>query len=308
MLTHNTLILDGGMGRELHRMGAPFRQPEWSALALSDGPDYVQKAHEAFIKAGAHVITANSYAIVPYHIGEERFHTHGEALAATAGALGRAALNASQPHASALAGSLPPTAGSYRPDLFDAERAHIILSTLIKGLSPFVDLWLAETQSSIVEAETARRCIDPTDTRPFWVSFTLDDTHIPDVIAGHHAVTLRSGERLDDAIQAMLALKIDGILFNCSDPRIMEHALTHAHTLIQRTPSASRVRLGVYANAFISHNHGADEEANEAISTLDEALTPERYASFAHTWVRSGASIIGGCCGIGPEHIAALPR
>jgi S-methylmethionine-dependent homocysteine/selenocysteine methylase len=32
-------ILDGGMGRELSRIGAPFRQPEWSALALMDGPE-----------------------------------------------------------------------------------------------------------------------------------------------------------------------------------------------------------------------------------------------------------------------------
>ena len=31
-------ILDGGMGRELKRMGAPFQQPEWSALALLEGP------------------------------------------------------------------------------------------------------------------------------------------------------------------------------------------------------------------------------------------------------------------------------
>ena len=35
-----TTILDGGMGRELQRLGAPFRQPEWSALALMEGPEF----------------------------------------------------------------------------------------------------------------------------------------------------------------------------------------------------------------------------------------------------------------------------
>ena len=35
------IILDGGLGRELKAMGAPFRQPEWSALALMEGPDFV---------------------------------------------------------------------------------------------------------------------------------------------------------------------------------------------------------------------------------------------------------------------------
>ncbi|MEI6403377.1 MAG: homocysteine S-methyltransferase family protein, partial [Actinomycetota bacterium] len=45
-------VLDGGMGRELMRIGAPFRQPEWSALALFDGPDWVVQAHTNFIEAG----------------------------------------------------------------------------------------------------------------------------------------------------------------------------------------------------------------------------------------------------------------
>ena len=65
------VILDGGMGRELQRSGAPFRQPEWSALALSEAPEAVVGVHAAFIGAGAQVITSNSYAVVPFHIGEE---------------------------------------------------------------------------------------------------------------------------------------------------------------------------------------------------------------------------------------------
>ena len=67
------MLLDGGMGRELNRMGAPFRQPEWSALALLEGPDFVRRAHLAFINAGAEIITTNSYAVVPFHIGDDRF-------------------------------------------------------------------------------------------------------------------------------------------------------------------------------------------------------------------------------------------
>ena len=44
----NFTILDGGMGRELHRMGAPFKQPEWSALALMLAPDTVSQAHRRY--------------------------------------------------------------------------------------------------------------------------------------------------------------------------------------------------------------------------------------------------------------------
>jgi len=73
MAAVRTVILDGGMGRELQRRGAPFRQPEWSALALSEAPQAVEAVHAAYIQSGANVITSNSYAVVPFHIGEARF-------------------------------------------------------------------------------------------------------------------------------------------------------------------------------------------------------------------------------------------
>ena len=86
-MTARPTVLDGGMGRELMRIGAPFRQPEWSALALTEGPDRVVEAHRNFIAAGAEVITTNAYAVVPFHIGADRFDAEGLALARTAGHL-----------------------------------------------------------------------------------------------------------------------------------------------------------------------------------------------------------------------------
>ena len=90
------LILDGGMGRELKRMGAPFRQPEWSALALLDasGHAYVRAAHDAFARSGARVLTTNSYAVCPFHIGADVFASRGCELAALAGRLARGAADA----------------------------------------------------------------------------------------------------------------------------------------------------------------------------------------------------------------------
>ena len=85
-----TILLDGGMGRQLARMGAPFRQPEWSALALMEAPATVAEAHGQFIAAGAEVITTNSYALVPFHIGEERFAKDGARLVDLCGRLARA--------------------------------------------------------------------------------------------------------------------------------------------------------------------------------------------------------------------------
>src|SRR6185295_8298215 len=172
-MTSTFTLLDGGMGRELHRMGAPFKQPEWSALALMLAPDAVSQAHRRFVDAGAEVITTNSYALVPFHIGDAKFAAEGQRLADLAGRMARKATEgAKQPVR--VAGSLPPLFGSYRPDLFDEAEAPALISPLIDGLSPHVDLWLAETQSSLAEAHVART-IRAYYKPPFCAAFTLDD-------------------------------------------------------------------------------------------------------------------------------------
>lgn len=301
-MTTTFTILDGGMGRELLRAGAPFRQPEWSALALMLAPDTVRAAHARFIAAGAEVVTTNSYALVPFHIGEAKFKAEGRALADLAGRLAREAADEA-PHKVRLAGSLPPLFGSYRPDLFDAARAPEIIRPLIEGLAPHVDLWLAETQGSLAEVRFARRAVRemlPGDARPFWASFTLDDEN-----EDLSRPKLRSGECVAMAVGAALDLGIDAILFNCSQPEIMAGAVDAAQAVrvARQDGAAARTQIGVYANAFPPQR---EEAANEDLSEIRADLTPDRYAAFARDWARLGADLIGGCCGIGPEHIAAL--
>ena len=79
------VIMDGGMGRELERLGAPFKLPLWSADALMKAPDCVHTAHENFINSGAELIITNSYACVPFHLGEEMYQRSGVDLASQAG-------------------------------------------------------------------------------------------------------------------------------------------------------------------------------------------------------------------------------
>ncbi|MCA7994836.1 homocysteine S-methyltransferase family protein [Burkholderia cepacia] len=292
---HDITVLDGGMGRELARMGAPFRQPEWSALALMEAPHYVGLAHDAFVAAGADVITANSYAVVPFHIGDERFRRDGAALAALAGQLARqAADRAGRPVR--VAGSLPPTGGSYRPDLFDAPRADAILATLVDGLDPYVDLWLAETQSLTDEIGAVRRALGE-NPKPLWVSFTLRD----DVEAGATPV-LRSGQTLDEAIDAAVSARATALLFNCSQPEAMGAAIETVQRTLARMGTS--LVIGAYANAFPPQR--ADARANEELHGLRGDIDPPGYARWAEQWLALGAQIVGGCCGIGPDHIAAL--
>lgn len=313
-------ILDGGMGRELLRIGAPFRQPEWSALALLEAPEFVSRVHESYVAAGARVITSNSYALVPYHLGEERFTARAGELADLAGRLGRAAADRGGVR---LAGSLPPACGSYRPDLFREDEAARILAPLVAGLSPHVDLWLAETQGGIREGRAAKAAIDEYaaakaavdahaggtgDPRPFWLSFTLDDEDPQAVADGRRPPVLRSGESVTAAARAARDLGARALLFNCSHAGVMAAAVREAAAAFADLPPEQRPQIGVYANAFAPLPAGQKDEANETVSTLRDDLDPPDYLAFARQWQDAGASIIGGCCGIGPEHIAALTR
>jgi S-methylmethionine-dependent homocysteine/selenocysteine methylase len=288
-------ILDGGMGRELQRSGAPFRQPEWSALALIEAPETVEAVHRAYARAGAQVITANSYALVPFHIGEARFAAEGLALADRAGAVARAA--AEDFPGVKVAGSLPPVCGSYRPDLFDSDVAAPLLAVLIEGLAPHVDLWLAETLSALDEARAVVSQLKG-DPRPLWLSFTLADGPGDRAAPGQ----LRSGENVEAALQLAHAAGAAALLFNCSQPEVMQHAVERAR--IEAMRLGAKLQLGVYANAFPPQKE--DAAANEGLSPLRDDLSPYGYLGWAERWIAAGATIIGGCCGIGPEHITAI--
>ncbi|MGO9935986.1 MAG: homocysteine S-methyltransferase family protein [Steroidobacteraceae bacterium] len=291
-------VLDGGTGRELLRMGAPFRQPEWSAWALMAAPVFVARVHEAFIVAGADVITTNSYAIVPFHIGAERFERDGLRLAALAGRLGRESADAESSRV-LVAGCLPPICGSYRAEWFDPVFARPILARLVEGLRPYVDHWQAETLSRIEEAELVREVIGQ-DAKPLWLSFTLRD----DEEAGSLEPRLRSGQRAFDAVAAAARLGAQAVLFNCSQPEVMGDAVSLARQWVSAHSDSTSLRIGVYANAFAVVRKEA--QANSELNEIRSDLTPQGYLAWVNDWIHRGADIVGGCCGIGPEHIRAI--
>ena len=289
--THTPMVLDGGMGRELLRIGAPFRQPEWSALALWEGPEWVVQAHTNFIEAGAEMVTTNSYALVPFHIGEERFAEEGQQLADLSGRLARQAADAAG-HPVMVAGSLPPLFGSYRPDLFVEADAQRIIDPLVAGLAPHVDLWLGETLGSIIEARTVRAALDRAgSTLPLWISYTLDD---------HQAGTLRSGEPVDEAVRVALDLGAVAVLFNCCPAETITDALAIAGPL-----AAGRARTGGYANRFVAA-HAEETGANSGLARFRDDLDATAYGEFVERWLAAGATLVGGCCGMDPSHIARI--
>lgn len=292
-MSHIT-ILDGGLGRELARVGAPFKQPEWSALALYEAPPAVTQVHQSFIESGAEVIATNSYAVVPFHIGETRFQADGFTLAALAGKLAKQAVENSGKSAK-VAGSLPPLFGSYRFDLFQADQVEKVAKPLIDGLSPYVDFWLFETQSNSQEPLSVIPLL-PKDKREIWVSFTLQDEEPSEIPC------LRSGESVENAVKAVIAQGAKAVLFNCCQPEVIEQAIQVAKSVI----GEQEIQIGAYANAFPPQPK--DATANDGLDEIREDLDPNAYLSWAKKWINAGATIVGGCCGITPAHIRVLAQ
>lgn len=294
-------LLDGGMGKELRRIGAPFRQPEWSALALMEAPELVVRAHTNFIEAGAQMIITNNYAVVPYHLGDDVIAARGSELTALAGSLARQAADAA-PQNVLVAGSLPPLFASYEPDKFDPLRAPALYQMIVDALDPSVDLWLTETLSTVAEVHATTAAVAARGSgKPIWVSFALPDAWVDDVI------TLRSGETIDDIVAAIEthADVVEAVLFNCSLPEQIGPALEALTAALDRRQLD--VRVGGYANAFPEARHDG-YQANEVILERREDLTATRYADVVGEWIEQGATIVGGCCDMYPEHIAELAK
>ncbi len=154
------------MSRELIRLGAPFRQTEWSALALIEAPDVVQQVHAEFAAAGADILTTNSYAWVPFHIGEDRFMNDGEDLVKLAGRLAKKAADDEMSKSGRkilVACSLPPIFGRCEPALFEKENVQNYLRVYFHDFSPYVDIWLGETLGLIAEAQAVEKAVKGTD-------------------------------------------------------------------------------------------------------------------------------------------------
>ena len=167
-------LLDGGMGRELRNRGVPIPDTIWSANALLVAKDTVLQIHKDYIEAGADIITTNTYGVIKSDLKKEGIEDKFVELNRLAGKLAITASRSSE-EGVAVAASLPPLRGSYRPDLvgkFDElvplyrEQAEI--------LEPYCDLFLCETMSLGEEARAAATAASEFG-RPVWVSFTLPE-------------------------------------------------------------------------------------------------------------------------------------
>jgi S-methylmethionine-dependent homocysteine/selenocysteine methylase len=282
-------LLDGAMGTELRERGATvpdYRSSIWSAMALVREPDLVRQVHCDYIRAGADVVTANNYAVVPKLLERESMTHRLEELTRTACRLARDARELCDRPGVRVAGSLPPLDTTYRPDLVPSEaELYTGYLQIARILVEEADLAIAETLTTVREAVAAARAAAEVGL-PLWVSWNLC----------LDAPVLRGGERLAEAAAAVARLPVEGLMVNCVPTGLVSPAITELRSATERP-------LGAYANACEA------APSQEALDTCTVGgLTPEEYAAASERWVAAGATFIGGCCDTSPAYISALAR
>lgn len=290
------VLLDGGMGQELIHRGVPETSPLWSAQALLDSPALVLDVHRDYVAAGADVLITNTYGTNGNRLREYGLGERVAELNQLAGSLARqAADEVARPIL--VAGSLPPLNGSYQPEnILPFEEMRALYVEMAGYLIGHVDALVAETMSSAEEARAAAEAMTEVaaDTgKGVWIAWTLRDDD---------SARLRSGESIVEAIRHLDGLPVEALLFNCSAPE----ALTAAMPALAGVPERADRPFGGYANGFIEIP--ADWSFTDGVQHLGarQDLDPPAYLHHTQHWFEAGARLLGGCCEVGPQHIAAL--
>lgn len=279
------VILDGAMGTELERRGVPMHDATWSAAALATHPDVVREVHEDYIKAGADVIITNTFAAARHVLEPAGMGARLRELNVRAVALAKAARENVADGPVFIAGSVSTFTAhydySYEPQ---AERATANYREQAKVLAESgVDVIVLEMMRDIEQTTYALEAAVATGL-PVWIGFSCKTT-------AEGTVVLWDGDHtLAEALEQVSPL----------GPSLV----SIMHTLTEDTSPALREVSGRWAGPVGAYpHHGEFIMPNwQFIDTI----SPEDFSAEAQGWLEMGAQLIGGCCGIGPEHIRLL--
>jgi S-methylmethionine-dependent homocysteine/selenocysteine methylase len=290
----DVVIIDGGTGTQLQAEGVAMDDEVWSARANLQQHGVVQRVHEAYIRAGAEVIIANTFAagraaLEPAGLGDRVADANRNAVAAAL----RAREAAADGRAVAVAGSMSvfcaavmdgqtgtgPAAADRFPSLADyREQAGLLVEA-------GVDLIALELMEAPGYGRAALQAAAETGL-PVWLGVSA--VRLDDGTLGTDPV-LGEGDSFADLVREL------------ADPALAAVTLMHAKPDV--TLEAVDIIRAVFAGPIGVYAESGSWTAPEWVF---DGLTPDEYLQEAIAWVDRGVQLIGGCCGIGPEHIRVL--
>lgn len=290
-----TLLLDGGLASRLEACGHDLSTRLWSAALLRDDPEAIIQAHLDFLEAGADCLVSASY-----QASQAGFMTLGmtafeaDRLIASSVALARTArdrfLRKARPgrRRPLVAASCGPW-GAVQADGSEYQGRYGVAAETLRTFhyhrlpvldEAGADLIACETLPDHVEAQVLHGLLKLVET-PAWVSFSCkDERHL------HDGTPLRDMASLFADHPRVVAIGI-----NCTDPALV-------------TPLIAEVRAGAPDKAVVVYpNSGERYDAVDKCWT--GTATTADWAQDALAWRNAGARLVGGCCRVGPDDIAA---
>ena len=284
------IILDGATSTELQRRGVPMSADTWSGLAAITHPDILRELHVAYLRAGAEVIIANTYATAPQHVAAAGYGDRAREINVRSAELALEAREAAADGPAWVAGSLSLMAPGFLSSNRQAPIEHA------EGLRRQAE-WLAEAGVDLLVLEMLRdiewsvAAVDAALSAglPVWSGFSCvaDD-------GGALMTQGRVGEPVpfEDALRAVTGRG--------------ETLVAVMHSEIDDTgPGLECARRVCEAPLGAWPNCGTIEPPDWQFTNV---ATPESFADVAARWVEAGVKVVGGCCGLGPEHIRAMAR
>jgi 5-methyltetrahydrofolate--homocysteine methyltransferase len=275
-----TVLVDGGMGTLLQDSG--LDDGGAGELWNVDRPEVVRASHEAYARAGARILTTNTFGgsrpRLQMHGLEDRVHEINQAAASVA-------RHVADEHGILVAGDLGPTGELLAPlGTMDGAEAEEIFAEQLRGLRDGgIDVVLIETMSDLAEVEAAVRA----------AGSVVPD--LPIIATLSFDTNLRSmmGVRPAQAVTALAAAGVDAVGANCGrGPEEME-------TIAAEMVAARTEGLLIVAQS----NAGLPQVVGDH---FEYDKTPADLAEHARVLQGLGVDLIGACCGSTPEHIAAM--
>ena len=287
------IILDGGTGTELERRGVSMDVDAWCGAATLGNVKELEEIHSDYISAGADIITANTYASSRLMLEPAGFSDRFEEINRTAVHAALRARDASGRNDVLVAGSLshmcPIIIGNSRVDLSRAPPQ----AKMVDTFSELATL-LGATGCDLIILEMM---YDPK--RIGLVFEAAAQTGLP-VWAGFSARRGPNGNVLSFAREREIPFReITGFLddYDVAAAGVMHSDSNVIHDAVTELKSNFTGSLMAYPDS------GNFEMPHWQ---FEDIITPEELLRFATDWVTDGVQIIGGCCGLSPEHITAL--
>ena len=285
------VILDGAIGTELERRGVIMDDHAWCARAIVSNPDKIRELHVDYIEAGADVITANTFATHRYVLEPAGLAPQLETLTRRAVELAREAREAAaSDRPVAIAGSMSHMrAFAHKAEWPDADQAAAHYRELAEILADAgCELLIAEMMTDPGQAEALVAAAQATGL-PVWVGFNID-VRDGKVVCGSKRHKTADRE-LTDLARGVLAKGgvVAGIM----------------HSEVENTPHGLTALGEVWNGPLLAYpNSGGWTPPNWV---FDNVIGPDQFAEAAAGWIeKHPVQVIGGCCGVGPDHIRAL--